>query len=180
MELPPPPPPERSKRLHNFTLPYLRWGHQRSLRCVNLPSSSSFPPSPDHGERRNLSIDPICDGKPPKVSTLGNGGGDDAAAVAEAARPWNLRTRRAACNEPTRITHGHGDSEKKEKVKFSVSLLRGEIEEDFTSLFGKKPPRRPKKRPRLVQNQIITLFPGLWLAEQVTEGSYVVPEPVET
>ncbi|KAF2582232.1 hypothetical protein F2Q68_00003124 [Brassica cretica] len=156
-----------------FTLPYLRWGHQRSLRCVNLPSSSSFPPSPDHGERRNLSIDPICDGKPPKVSNLGNGGGDDAAAVAEAARPWNLRTRRAACNEPTRITHGHGDSEKKEKVKFSVSLLRGEIEEDFTSLFG-------KKRPRLVQNQINTLFPGLWLAEQVTEGSYVVPEPTLT
>ncbi|XP_013736491.2 uncharacterized protein LOC106439558 [Brassica napus] len=173
---PPPPPPERSKLLHNFTLPYLRWGHQRSLRCVNLPSSSSSPPSPDHGERRrNLSIDLVCDGKPPKVSALGNGGGEEAEA-----RPWNLRTRRAACNEPTRITRDDGDSEKKEKVKFSVSLLRGEIEDDFTSLFGKKPPRRPKKRPRLVQNQINTLFPGLWLAEQVTEGSYHVPESVET
>ena len=147
---PPPPPPERSKLLHNFTLPYLRWGHQRSLRCVNLPSSSSSPPSPDHEERRrNLSIDLVCDGKPPKVSALGNGGGEEAEA-----RPWNLRTRRAACNEPTRITRDDGDSEKKEKVKFSVSLSRGEIEEDFTSLFGKKPPRRPKKRPRLVQNQI--------------------------
>ncbi|KAG5405912.1 hypothetical protein IGI04_012031 [Brassica rapa subsp. trilocularis] len=164
----PPPPPERSKRLHNFTLPYLRWGHQRSLRCVNLPSSSSSPPSPDHGERRrNLSIDLVCDGKP----ALGNGGGEEAEA-----RPWNLRTRRAACNEPTRITRDDGDSEKKEKVKFSVALLRGEIEDDFTSLFGKKPPRRPKKRPRLVQNQMNTLFPGLWLAEQVTEGSYHVPD----
>lgn len=164
----PPPPPERSKLLHNFTLPYLRWGHQRSLRCVNLPSSSSSPPSPDHGERRrNLSIDLVCDGKP----ALGNGGGEEAEA-----RPWNLRTRRAACNEPgggddpttttttTRmiITNeiggvkrgGEGGGDGSEKLKFSVCLLREEIEEDFTALIGKKPPRRPKKRPRLVQKQM--------------------------
>ncbi|KOM52803.1 hypothetical protein LR48_Vigan09g146200 [Vigna angularis] len=27
--------PERSKPLHNFLLPYLKWGTQRLLRCVN-------------------------------------------------------------------------------------------------------------------------------------------------
>ena len=99
---------------------------------------------------------------------MGNG---DAAA----ARPWNLRTRRAACNEPgggddptttttTRmiITNeiggvkrgGEGGGDGSEKLKFSVCLLREEIEEDFTALIGKKPPRRPKKRPRLVQKQM--------------------------
>ncbi|KAF2546547.1 hypothetical protein F2Q70_00022607 [Brassica cretica] len=54
---PPPPPPERSKRLHNFTLPYLRWGQQRFLRCVKLPSSSSSSPSADranHGSPATL------------------------------------------------------------------------------------------------------------------------------
>ncbi|KAF3606590.1 hypothetical protein DY000_02050089 [Brassica cretica] len=59
-----------------------------------------------------------------------------------------------------------------EKLKFSVCLLREEIEEDFTALIGKKPPRRP----RLVQKQMNTLFPGLWLGEEVTAASYDVPE----
>ncbi|KAJ4893930.1 hypothetical protein Rs2_20724 [Raphanus sativus] len=212
MELPPPPPPpppERSKRLHNFTLPYLRWGQQRFLRCVKLPSSSSSSPSPDraiHGSPAPLPGGESAQ-QQPKVSALGNNGGVDAAA----ARPWNLRTRRAACNEPggggdettttTRIitttttTHetgvvvkrggsgssnqegGGGDpSSQQKQVKFCVALLREEIEEDFTALIGKKPPRRPKKRPRLVQKQMNTLFPGLWLAEEVTIGSYDVPE----
>lgn len=132
-----------------------------------------------HGDGK-LRLDLVCDGKP-KVSVLGNGGGEEEArngdAVVAAARPWNLRTRRAACNEPgdesTRIIEssirrheiglkrgnneggdGDGDSNKNEKVKFSVSLLREEIEEDFTALIGKRPPRRPKKRPRLVQKQM--------------------------
>ncbi|CAH8302044.1 unnamed protein product [Eruca vesicaria subsp. sativa] len=176
---PPPPPPDRSKRLHNFTLPYLRWGQQRFLRCVKLPSSSSSSPSPDrvnHGSPGGGG-----DSAQPKVSALANGGG-------EAVRPWNLRTRRAACNEPgggdeplpttTHEINGvkDGDSSSQQKLKFSVALLREEIEEDFTALIGKKPPRRPKKRPRLVQKQMNTLFPGLWLAEEVTEGSYDVPE----
>lgn len=190
MELPPP--PERSKRLHNFTLPYLRWGQQRFLRCVKLPhhrSPSSSSPSPDHRSHNNggllgeLRLDLVYDAKP-KLSVLGNGGeetnnnGDVVAAAA--ARPWNLRTRRAACNEPgdesTRIIDSSSSSlrrheigmkrgspedgdidlqnNKNEKVKFSVSLLREEIEQDFSSLIGKRPPRRPKKRPRLIQKQI--------------------------
>ncbi|KAJ0094614.1 hypothetical protein Patl1_15052 [Pistacia atlantica] len=30
-----------SKPLHNFTLPYLKWGHQRHLRCMKLEDSST-------------------------------------------------------------------------------------------------------------------------------------------
>ena len=141
-----PPPPERSKRLHNFTLPYLRWGQQRFLRCVNLPShhlpSSSSSPSPDHAANRS---------------------------VVAAARPWNLRTRRAACSEPgdespAKIEIGvkRGldveEMEKDEKLKFSVSLLKKEIEEDFSNMIGKRLPRRPKKRPRTVQKKLNVSF----------------------
>ncbi|WZZ63959.1 hypothetical protein YC2023_075329 [Brassica napus] len=140
-------PPERSKRLHNFTLPYLRWGQQRFLRCVNLPShhlpSSSSSPSPDHAANRS---------------------------VVAAVRPWNLRTRRAACSEPgdespAKIEIGvrrgvvNGEEmEKDEKLKFSVSLMKKEIEEDFSNMIGKRLPRRPKKRPRTVQKKLNVSF----------------------
>ncbi|CAN6855844.1 unnamed protein product [Brassica oleracea] len=88
----------------------------------------------------------------PKVPTLRNGGDD---AVAEAP-PWNLRRRRAACNEePTRITgvkrgsnEGGGDGDS-QKLKFSVSLLRELVEKDFTAFDGKKPPTRPNKRQEI-------------------------------
>ncbi|KAG2314263.1 hypothetical protein Bca52824_017385 [Brassica carinata] len=144
------PPPGRSKRLHNFTLPYLRWGQQRFLRCVNLPSHSHHPPphspSPSPSTIRSIPV------------------------VAGASRPWNLRTRGAACSsEP-------GDE--------SPARNRAEIEEDFSVLIGKRPPRRPKKRPRIVQKKLnlllLTIFPGLWLSEEVTIDSYNVREAVET
>ncbi|CAH8300177.1 unnamed protein product [Eruca vesicaria subsp. sativa] len=155
--------PERSKRLHNFTLPYLRWGQQRFLRCVNLPSSSHS--SPDHAASRSVS-------------------------VVTASRPWNLRTRRAACSDPgdecpgkieIGMKRGVDEQEQEmEKFKFSVSLLKKEIEEDFSNMIGKRLPRRPKKRPRIVQKKLNTIFPGLWLSEEVTIDSYDVPEAVET
>lgn len=72
------------------------------------------------------------------------------------------------------------ERDKDEKLKFSVSLLKTEIEEDFSIIIGKRPPRRPKKRPRIVQKKLNTIFPGLWLSEQVTIDSYNVPEAVET
>lgn len=152
------PPPERSKRLHNFPLPHLRWGQQRYLRCVNLPSNShhrSPPPSSssslDHAPNRSVSIAGVSN---EKLKVGGASNGD----VVAAARPWNLRTRRAACSEPgdespAKIEIGGIDNDD-EKLKFSVSLSREEIEQDFSIAFGKKPPRRPKKRPRLVQKKL--------------------------
>ncbi|KFK26684.1 hypothetical protein AALP_AA8G279800 [Arabis alpina] len=151
-------PLERSKRLHNFTLPYLRWGHQRYLRCVNLPSSTTSSSSPDQTTTRSIGASKVR-----SKEEVEN-------------RPWNLRTRRALCSEPERRI----DYET-EKLKFSVSLLKEEIEEDFFGLIGKKPPRRPKKRPRIVQKKLNTIFPGLWLSEEVTMDSYnVVTEVVES
>ncbi|KAL8168102.1 hypothetical protein V2J09_009601 [Rumex salicifolius] len=128
-----------------------------------------------------------------------------AAAATEDPRPWNLRTRRAACQEP--IANGGGDDvrprfspplvklargrsdwdggifrgEKREREKFSVSLSRQEIEEDFMELIRRRPARKPKKRPKYVQKQLDTLFPGLWLSE-ITADMYKVdeiPEPMQ-
>ncbi|CAN1244463.1 hypothetical protein LINPERPRIM_LOCUS6097 [Linum perenne] len=115
------------------------------------------------------------------------------------ARPWNLRTRRAACKapglrieerkdssySPMRFDSGkltprlRGEKEEKPRAKFSASLSRKEIEDDFMAMFGHRPARRPKKRPRIVQKQLDSLFPGLWLGE-VTAEWYKVPENPDT
>ncbi|GJU31356.1 zinc finger, CCHC-type containing protein [Tanacetum coccineum] len=54
---------------------------------------------------------------------------------------------------------------KEERPRFSLTLSRKEIEDDFFAMTGKKPPRRPKKRSRAVQAQINGLFPGSMLSE---------------
>ncbi|KAL8470686.1 hypothetical protein ACS0TY_033307 [Phlomoides rotata] len=81
-------------------------------------------------------------------------------------------------DKPMRLRSGGGAAAsggKKERPKFSVALSKSEIEEDFYSVAGHRPPRRPKKRNRNVQRQLDTLFPGLWLSE-VTPDMYRVPE----
>ncbi|WOL18481.1 hypothetical protein Cni_G27277 [Canna indica] len=211
--LPPPPPPpplSQPRRLHNFSFPTLSWGGQRFLRCSKLPEgggtasqpadqnhrtprmkSSPGRPSPSDRERREAETRPREAEKIPSF-----------AAVAEADRPWNLRTRRAACNAPAEEPNGnHGsacpgapsmekinfsvkalrrsdESEKVEMVKFSVSLSRAEIEEDFLAIKGTKPPRRPKKRVKIVQRELDSLFPGLWLSE-ITPDTYKIDEKCE-
>ncbi|KAL8157484.1 uncharacterized protein LOC141674106 [Apium graveolens] len=79
--------------------------------------------------------------------------------------PWCLR--------------GGGEKREREKVKFSVSLSKEEIEEDFMLMTGCRVPRRPKKRAKNVQKQLDMLFPGLWLTE-VNADMYKVPDLPET
>ncbi|WCJ20837.1 hypothetical protein M5689_003041 [Euphorbia peplus] len=114
-----------------------------------------------------------------------------AAVVAETdeeGRPWNLRTRRSAAPVGGNSVNGGGGvsnsspmrGEKKEekepaRPKLTVALSRKEIDEDFMTILGHRPARRPKKRPRNVQKQLDMLFPGLWLTE-VTVDTYKVPE----
>jgi hypothetical protein len=50
--------------------------------------------------------------------------------------------------------------EMKEKVKFSISLSKREIEDDFLEMVRIRPPRRPKKRPRIVQKNLDVSFSG--------------------
>ncbi|XP_004300975.1 PREDICTED: uncharacterized protein LOC101293981 [Fragaria vesca subsp. vesca] len=146
-----------------------------------------------------------------EAAAVEDGGSSPAAAAA--VRPWNLRTRRAACKAPigggggskglrieerkvnssplrsegnnggksprlVRGASGSGLEKKerpKERPKFSLTLSKKEIDEDFTQILGHRAPRRPKKRPRAVQKQLDALFPGMWLTE-VSADSYKVPE----
>lgn len=228
--------PERSKPLHNFSFPCLKWGNQRTLRCVNENNSNNNNNNPSL--KNNESIDVVRQrimgdlkiaAKKLKVSIFEeNGAVNDVTNVnahvghvgnnvvandvvgngdSNAVRPWNLRTRRAACKAPlvpampssVPVVKDEGRrffdvgcsspssplmmKKKKmvnenEKVKFSVSLSKEEVEEDFWALVGTRPPRRPKKRSRIVQRQLNTLLPGMWLSE-VTADSYKVSEVPE-
>ncbi|KAK1565591.1 hypothetical protein Q3G72_030210 [Acer saccharum] len=182
-------PPERS--LHNFTLPTLKWGNQRFLRCVKLQS----PPPSDHNHHQRFKSKPINDNSTPntiarkkltfdqrivqklKASILEEeerGGNDNSSS-----KPWNLRTRRAACKAPLQRQEIEVKmKEKDERVKLSVSLLKEEVETDFMAMVGTRPPRRPKKRPRIVQKQLDSLFPAFWLTE-VTADLYKVAQVPE-
>lgn len=90
---------------------------------------------------------------------------------AEEPKTWNLRPRRVGKKADdkatvkvqenrTRIrTDGIGSSnslsdKKEKKEKFSISLSREEIEEDFLLMTGSKPPRKPKRRTKTVQRQL--------------------------
>ncbi|RRT33899.1 hypothetical protein B296_00058785 [Ensete ventricosum] len=102
-------------------------------------------------------------------------------AAAEAVRPWNLRTRRPADNAPAEngpyrcptlvsvspspfaaeSCPGKGmvgarseASEKGMRGRFTISLSREEIADDFWKIKGMKLPRRPRKRPRIVQRKV--------------------------
>ncbi|XP_008799251.2 uncharacterized protein LOC103713963 [Phoenix dactylifera] len=125
---------------------------------------------------------------------------EPSSSAAEAERPWNLRTRRAACKGPIgtggrqpssstapaaaaaerggreRTVRLRSESAgKRERPKLSVALTPEEIEEDIYAVTGSRPRRRPKKRPRIVQKQLDSLFPGLWLSE-ITADLYKVPD----
>ncbi|KAJ4961139.1 hypothetical protein NE237_021049 [Protea cynaroides] len=265
-------PPERSRPLHNFDMPCLKWGNQKFLRCMKLnsngkiptvdgvhlvrssaseaesegfvgrrrdfdstnrrfsKSSESFkklllPPIGAYGETSEIEgdvDDGIAEVRAKLMSELRTAANMINVAIPEegeedesaaAVRPWNLRTRRAACRAPNDNGRGggagcsnskneerqqnssshrtdnsnikslrlrglspaQGTVEKKEGPKFSIPLSREEIDDDFLLMIGARPSRRPKKRARIVQKQLDTIFPGLWLSE-ITPDSYKVPD----
>lgn len=84
-----------------------------------------------------------------------------------------------AADNSSRLRSGGREAEgveKREREKFSVALSKRAIEEDFMALVNHRPPRRPKKRPKIIQKQLDTLFPGLWLTE-ITADMYKVNVP---
>lgn len=156
-----------SKPLHNFSLPRLKWGNQRFLRCMKLTpntsnSSSSFLPTSSisfqnaetdanggiEAIHHKLMLDLKEAADKMKVPLLDE----------DSERPWNLRTRKAASKAPLEDAVVE-KKRKSERPKFSVSLSREEVRDDFMAMAGKRPPRRPKKRARVVQNQLdVSLF----------------------
>lgn len=116
------------------------------------------------------------------------------------ARPWNLRKRRAACKVPIdgggggRATVNYspqkgegennnlssllkpalrsGTEKSEERAKFCPTLNKKEVEDDIMKMTGRKPPRKPRKRPRAVQRQLevsgITRFLNLISSNRVS------------
>jgi len=103
--------------------------------------------------------------KKEKENGVGSGGeGSSKAAAREKA--WNFRTRKGVAAETGKglkidekkpnissPLKGGGSTEKK-AMKFSLSLTKKEIEEDFIKMTGQKPPRRPNRRPKNVQKKM--------------------------
>ncbi|KAF7827798.1 histone acetyltransferase KAT6B [Senna tora] len=234
--------PERSKPLHNFTLPCLKWGNQRHLRCMKVSSDASadadgtttagdrrYPVVTMRSEQSTASrkreleterkqqqqyhVSARDSEKRMRISSKsridGDGGEDGIEAVREKIM-FDLKTAADKMKdailrkeapiiaaggsgkglkiEEKKLNHspsrtdvvvaasaGGGGNvkspklrvspDKAERPKFSVSLSKKEIEEDFMEMIGHRPPRRPKKRHRNVQKDLDTLFPGLWLTE---------------
>ncbi|XP_057810664.1 uncharacterized protein LOC131025079 [Salvia miltiorrhiza] len=121
-------------------------------------------------------------GGSPAVGGGGDGVGGKSLRMDAPPRPAGSSQMRAAGQKsPMHRSDGGGGTsaaasgEKREREKFAVALSKRDIEEDFYAMVGHRPPRRPKKRARIVQKQLDTLFPGLWLTE-VTPDMYKVIE----
>ncbi|KAH9608653.1 hypothetical protein KSS87_018249 [Heliosperma pusillum] len=193
------------RTLHNFSLPpCLSWGTQKLLRCSNSTSSLNdvVPRSPPSKRRRHsprddnqielmrekLMFDLRSEVDKMRAVFLGNGHPPPSAPplTAAEARPWNLRTRRSACGgdrvaSPVRqevVSVAAEEEVVVPRAKFSVPLSRQEVEDDFVAMLGRRPPRKPKKRPRYIQKQLESVFPGVWLSE-ITADMYKVDETPE-
>lgn len=186
----------RSRVLHNFKLPSLKWGSRKVMRCMKVDDGEV--PARGHrssiGRRVSFNCSPAEKGKRSEevVFDFPATAEQRRSAVEECAtmKPWNLRTRRArldpeVCeieklksnsnskgmkvkgkespvrNEGVRVRvdspwclRGGGEKRERERVKFSVSLSKDEIEEDFMVITGCRVPRRPKKRAKNVQKQL--------------------------
>ncbi|XP_057542677.1 uncharacterized protein LOC130821079 [Amaranthus tricolor] len=121
--------------------------------------------------------------------------------VSNEAKPWNLRIKRAVVKDPNTLensTHRKPNSSpvkpsvfklppKKNKyeignfegprAKFSVSLSKREIEEDFLAITEHRPARRPKKRSKNLQRRFDEFNPGFWLTE-ITADMYKVNKQI--
>ncbi|AQK88230.1 DUF1639 family protein [Zea mays] len=173
----PTPAPANRTRLHDFAFPTQSWGAHRLLRCSKDVGGPASPPphpqtpSPDKEKHQQASS-------------------PGAAAASQPPRPWNLRTRRSPTAAPlasrSDAAAPAGGAQPPQlqsppppaaptKRAFSAALSRDEIAEDFATIRGTRPPRRPKKRPRAVQRQLDMLYPGLSLAD-VNLDSYKIEE----
>ncbi|CAN4075594.1 unnamed protein product [Withania somnifera] len=124
---------ERSKALHNFTLPCgLKWGNQKYLRCVKVDEEMSEligcrrqtevverkrrkfrSVNGDSGEgitavREKLMFDLQTEADKMKESILREGLDAPSPARVAVSAAWNLRTRRAVCNEHSGFVAGAG------------------------------------------------------------------------
>lgn len=124
---------------------------------------------------------------------------DEEEEEAAAKRPWNLRPRKseaavtvtvekqpeiAAVAAPKSmrlrgIAENGGGAAEKEKRRFWIALSKDEINEDIYAMTESMPNRRPRKRPRNIQKQLDSIFPGLWLVGASADDLRIADSPVK-
>ncbi|KAL6610610.1 hypothetical protein ACP70R_040579 [Stipagrostis hirtigluma subsp. patula] len=179
----PTPAPASTSRLIGEGFPRLSWGAHRLLRCSkdgasSSPASAASPPPP-HPHTPS----------PEKEKDKPHG----SPGASQPPRPWNLRARRSATVAPLAprseaagkaATAVAGQAQQPLALspaaarKRAIALTKEEIAEDFDAIRGTRPPRWPKKRPRIVQRQVDILCPGLSLAN-VTLDLYKIEEVID-
>ncbi|CAL0303096.1 unnamed protein product [Lupinus luteus] len=87
--------------------------------------------------------------------------------------PWNLRTRQSHCETANDLRKNSDDKIQRSEIK--VELTKKEIKEDLKVMLGHPLRGKPKKRPKVVQNHLDNVFPGLNLKD-ITAKSYKVPK----
>uniref|UniRef100_A0A7N0TZZ4 Uncharacterized protein n=1 Tax=Kalanchoe fedtschenkoi TaxID=63787 RepID=A0A7N0TZZ4_KALFE len=114
----------------------------------------------------------------------------------EAQKIWNLRPRKNAAvkngyeigtsggvgsvgglskDVAVHVNSGAVEKKKKEKMKLWISLSKEEIEEDIFIMTGSRPARKPKRRPKSLQKQLDSVFPGLGLLG-ATADTFKIPD----
>ncbi|KAJ0937600.1 hypothetical protein HanRHA438_Chr03g0143881 [Helianthus annuus] len=161
--------------LHNFTLPFLKWGQRIHHHRRRSPLSSS-----DLHNRRTTTITTTereIDEQNGDVSPHENNNSNliDVDVATGDCKPWNLRPRRLVIDTvdsehfpvmtcSKRLPRDDKDEERKKKNRrLWISLSKDEIEEDIYAFTGSRPCRRPKKRSKVEQKQLDNVFPGLYL-----------------
>ncbi|KAF6986053.1 hypothetical protein CFC21_003844 [Triticum aestivum] len=177
-----------NRLLVGFDLP-ASWGYRRPMAFCKDPDSSPPAAAAAVGDEalRNSSR------SPPKAAPVAAPGeskhappADEGAAAEESARKqyYQLRDRRGGrdgaedAQEHRKLWNmdgGGSSSGGRISAGFSVELTKQEIEVDFLAMTGKKPPRRYKRRPKVVQRQINSISPGEFLSE-VNRDRYKVNE----
>ncbi|PKU84888.1 uncharacterized protein LOC110098947 [Dendrobium catenatum] len=158
------------------------------LREAAAPNCRIYEPEPDHQPEVPRAPFSCAPAAPMPVQTPSSNSPSDVN------QTYNMRSRRVPirkkrCSSPSppppvveksvQRRSVRLRAEKPEKrdswPKFSISLSRKEIEEDFIAITGSRPSRRPTKRPKHIQRQLDQLFPGL-LLPSISPADYHVPD----
>nr|XP_043629396.1 uncharacterized protein LOC122600706 [Erigeron canadensis] len=190
-------PARHNKPLHNFSLPFLKWGqrihinHRRRNRSNSPHTDSDSDFNKPHSNQTNEDV--LVNTTENNKLLPENGGGGDVVgtAVDGDVKPWNLRPRRLVTgsggdgNGVKSVRGGVGvvavtaaataeeEEDRSKKRRLWISLSKEEIEEDIYAFTGSKPARRPKKRSKIAQKQVDNVSPGLYLVG-ISSDSYRV------
>lgn len=139
-----------SQRLHGFCLPGRGWAtrHHVSRQRFKKMSFSWSPPS-DHEYV-------IPDEKETSTTVENTNTASEGTPKVAGANEEGLSTVKKRERNPSKCAQRV--SEKKQRM--SIALPNDEIARDFLAITGKKLPRKPTKRSKIVQEEMDGLFPG--------------------